>query len=103
MLKTNYDRGDCDHIISCNETILPICNEYTFIPNTTVKQFSENTDHYPVGTIDVLVTPARRIGTLHNLQIKYGSANDDKAMVILYLTIYWSFNYSIFKSHAYIN
>ena len=53
MLKTNYDRGDCDHIRSFNETILRICNEYTFIPNRTVKQFSENTyrypDHYPVG------------------------------------------------------
>ena len=61
MPKTNYDRGDCDRIISLNETstietIMPICNEYTFIPNTIVKQLSENIDRYPVGTIGILVT-----------------------------------------------
>ena len=49
MSKTNYDRVDCDRTISFNETIPLICNEYTFIPNTIVKQFSENTDRYRVG------------------------------------------------------
>ena len=50
MLKTNYDRGDCDCIISLNETstietVPPTCNEYTFIPNATIKQLSKNTYH----------------------------------------------------------
>ena len=54
MSKTNYDHGNCDRITSLNETstietVPPTCNEYTFIPNTTIKQLSENTDRYRVG------------------------------------------------------
>jgi hypothetical protein len=44
--KSNYDRGDCDHIISLDEssvveTLSPICKEYNFIPDTTIKQFAK--------------------------------------------------------------
>jgi hypothetical protein len=40
--KTNYDRGDCDHIISLDEyslveTLSLICKEYNFILDTTIK------------------------------------------------------------------
>jgi hypothetical protein len=43
--KTVYDRGDCDRIISLNETsivekIPVICSEYLFVPNTTINQLA---------------------------------------------------------------
>ena len=105
MPKTNYDRGNCDRIISLNETstietIPPICNEYTFIPNTTVKQLSKT---HSVGTIGVLVTTSRKIGIQHNLQIMDENSNDDKSKLTFYCAIYCLFNYLIFKTHAYIN
>ena len=42
------DRGDCDKIISLNEssiidTMPGVYKEYCFIPDTTIKQFSERT------------------------------------------------------------
>jgi hypothetical protein len=43
--KTVYDRGDCDRIISLNETsivekIPAICSEYCFVPDTTISQIA---------------------------------------------------------------
>jgi hypothetical protein len=40
--KTVYDRGDCDRIISLNETsivekISVVCSEYRFVPDSTIK------------------------------------------------------------------
>jgi len=40
--KSGYDRGDCDHVISIlessfMETVSPMCKEYNFIPDTTIK------------------------------------------------------------------
>jgi hypothetical protein len=84
--KTNYDRGDCDQIISLDEsslveTLSPICKEYTFIPNTTIRQFADNIDMYPIGTIGAVVTLARKIGLQYTLHIKDGNTDNDKAMV----------------------
>jgi hypothetical protein len=45
LSKIVYDHGDCDRIISLNETsivekILVICSEYCFIPDTTINQLA---------------------------------------------------------------
>jgi hypothetical protein len=42
ILKSNYDRGDCDYIISLDEsslieTLSLVCKEHNFIPDTTIK------------------------------------------------------------------
>ena len=42
VAKTNYDRGDCEFILVLHEkssimNIEPVCKEYCFIPNTTIK------------------------------------------------------------------
>ena len=64
---TIYDRGDCDHIISIDdssiiETISSICNEYNFIPDTAIKQLSKSTYFYPTGTIGAIVTARNKNG-----------------------------------------
>jgi hypothetical protein len=59
----------------------PICKEYTFIPNTTIRQFADNIDMYPIGTIGVVVTLARKIGLQYTLHIKDGNTDNDKEMV----------------------
>jgi hypothetical protein len=84
--KTNYDRGDCDQIISLDESSLveklsPVCKEYTFIPNTTIRQFADNMDMYPIGTIGAVITLARKIGLQYTLHIKDGNTDNDKGMV----------------------
>jgi hypothetical protein len=84
--KTNYDRGDCDRIISLDEfsiveTLSPICKEYTFIPDTTIRQFVDKMDVYPTGAIGVVVTLARKVGLQYTLHIKDGNTDNDKAMV----------------------
>jgi hypothetical protein len=61
--KIVYDYGDCDRIISLNETsivekILVVCSEYCFVPDTTINQISQNNDIYPIRTIGAAVTLA---------------------------------------------
>jgi hypothetical protein len=84
--KTNYDRGDCDRVISLDEsslieTLSPICKEYNFIPDTTIRQFADNMDVYPIGAIRVVVTLARKVGLQYTLHIKDGNTDNDKATV----------------------
>jgi hypothetical protein len=84
--KTVYDRGDCDRIISLNETsivekIPAICSEYCFVPDTTINQLAQSNDIYPIGTIGTAVTLARKLGSQHILHIKDGESDSDKAMV----------------------
>jgi hypothetical protein len=84
--KTNYDRGDCDRVISLDEsslveTLSPICKEYTFIPDTTIRQFADNMDVYPIGAIRAVVTLARKVGLQYTLHIKDGNTDNDKATV----------------------
>jgi hypothetical protein len=54
--KSGYDLGDCIRVISIVEssvveTVSPMCKEYNFILDTTIKQFASNADMYPIGTI----------------------------------------------------
>jgi hypothetical protein len=86
--KTNYDRGDCDHIISLDEfsvveTIIVVCKEYNFIPDTTIKQFAKNTTSYPIGTIGAVVTVAKKVGMQYILHIKDDNSENDKATIQL--------------------
>jgi hypothetical protein len=84
--KTVYDRGDCDRIISLNETsivekILVVCSEYRFVPDATIIQLAQSNDIYPIRTIGAVVTLARKLGSQHILHIKDGESDNDKAMV----------------------
>jgi hypothetical protein len=88
--KTVYDRGDCDRIISLNETsivekIPAICSEYRFLPDSTISQLAQSTDIYPIGMIGAAVTLARKFGSQHILHIKDGDSDNDKAMVPLFI------------------
>ena len=90
--KTNYDRGDCEFILVMHEkssimNIEPICKEYCFIPNTTIKELLTSTKQYRVGTIDVIVIVAYQMGTQCTIEIKYGNMGNDKAIVSTYLSI----------------
>jgi len=84
--KTVYDRGDCDWIISLNETsivekIPAICSEYHFVPDTTINQLAQRNDTYPITTIGVVVTLIIKLGLQHILHIKDGDSDNDKEMV----------------------
>jgi hypothetical protein len=86
LSKTVYDRGDCDRIISLNETSIvekvpTICSEYRFVPDTTINQLAQSNDTYPIKTIGAVVTLARKVGSQHILHIKDGESDNDKAMV----------------------
>jgi hypothetical protein len=94
LLKIVYDHGDCDQIILFNETsvvekFLMVCLEYHFVPNTTINQFVENNDIYPIGTIGAVVTFARKVGSQHILHIKHGNSDNDKAMVLFSIPFFF--------------
>jgi hypothetical protein len=85
--KTIYDRGDCDCIISLNETSIvekvpTVCSEYHFVLDTTINELAESNDIYPIGNIGAFFTLARKFGSQHILHIKYGDSNNDKEMVL---------------------
>jgi hypothetical protein len=78
--KTVYDRGDCDRIISLNETsivekIHTICLEYHFVSDTTISQLAQSKDIYPIRTIGAVITLARKLGSQHILHIKDGESD----------------------------
>ncbi|KAH9300494.1 hypothetical protein KI387_012077, partial [Taxus chinensis] len=82
--KTNYDRGDYDYILLLNnnntiENIPPVCNEFKFIPNTTIKQLLRNTNNYTIGTLAVVVTTTCKSRTQSIFEIKDGLSVEDKA------------------------
>jgi hypothetical protein len=84
--KIVYDCGDCDNIISLNETSIvektpAICLEYHFVPDTTISQLAQSNDIYPIGTIGAVVTIAIKLGSQHILHIKDGESDNDKEMV----------------------
>jgi hypothetical protein len=86
--KTVYDHGNCDRIISLNETsivekILVVCSEYRFVLDVTISQLAQSSDIYPIGTIGAAVTLARKLGSQHILHINNGESDNDKAMVPL--------------------
>jgi hypothetical protein len=99
--KTVYDRGDCDRIILLNETsvvekVPAVCSEYHFVPDTTINQFAENNDIYPIGTIGAAVTFARKVGSQHILHIKDGNSDNDKAMVLFSIPFFFFFSLLFF-------
>ena len=84
--KTNYDRGDCEFILlvhgkSIVSNIDPVCKEYCFIPNTTIKELLASTDHYAIGMIVAIVTRAQQSCMQFYLEIKDGNTDNDKAIV----------------------
>jgi hypothetical protein len=91
--KTVYDRGDCDRIISLNETsivekILAICSEYHFVSDTTINQLAQSKDTYPIRTIGAVVTLTRKSGSQHILHIKDGESDNNKEMVPFSISIF---------------
>jgi hypothetical protein len=92
--KIVYDRGDCDRIISLNETSIVekipiVCLEYCFVPDSTISQLAQSTDIYPIRMIGALVTLAIKFGSQHILHIKDGESDNDKAMVPLFMFIFF--------------
>jgi hypothetical protein len=88
--KTVYDRGDCDRIISSNETSIVeknivVCSEYRFIWDSTISLLAESTDVYPIRTIGDSITQARKFVSQHILHIKDGELDNDKVMVPLFI------------------
>jgi hypothetical protein len=84
--KIVYDHGDCDWIISLNETSIvekfsTICSEYHFVPDKTIIQLAQSNDIYPIRTIGSVVTHARKLGSQHIFHIKDVESNNDKEMV----------------------
>jgi hypothetical protein len=84
--KTIHDHGDCDWIISLNETIivekiLVVCSEYRFVPDATISHLAQSNDIYPIRTIGAAVTLERKLGSQHIIHIKYGESDSDKEMV----------------------
>jgi hypothetical protein len=88
--KTVYDRGDCDRIISLNETsivekIPAVCSECRFVLDSTINQLAQSIDIYPIGTIGVAITLEIKLGSQHILHIMDGESDNDKAMVPLFI------------------
>jgi hypothetical protein len=84
--KTMYGHGDCNCILvlhdrSILETISPICQEYKFLPNTTIRQLTTNKSTFSIGTIASLVTYAKQLGSQYVLEIKDGHLEEDKTIV----------------------
>jgi hypothetical protein len=91
--KIVYDHGDCDQIISLNETsivvkISVVCSEYRFIPYSTLNQLAQRTSINPIRIIGVYVTLVRKIGSQHILHINDGYSNHKKAIVPLFIFIF---------------
>jgi hypothetical protein len=42
------------------ENISPVCQQYNFIPNTSIKILLEETKQYALGTIGAIVTVAKK-------------------------------------------
>ena len=96
--KIDYDRGDCDCILqlketSSVETINRICNNYNFIPSTTIRDLLNSTSNYPIGTIGALVVVTQKQGNVNILQIKDGHSEEDNAQVKQTLIFQYSLTY----------
>lgn len=84
--KTTYDHRDFDCILmlqdsSTIETIPRLCEEYKFIPSTTIKQLLTSTSTYAIGTIGALLVAGRHTGSQYVVDIKDGNNDDDKVKV----------------------
>ena len=70
------------------ENITSICQEYYFVPNTTIRRLILSTESYTLGTIGAIVTSAKKLGMQHVLEIKDGNSENDKAMVSIFLPMH---------------
>ena len=91
--KTNYDHGESDCILVVDhhttiENITSICQEYYFVPNTTIRRLILSTESYTLGTIGAIVTSAKKLGMQHVLEIKDGNSENDKATVSIFLPMH---------------
>jgi hypothetical protein len=71
------------------EKILVVCSKYHFVPDMTIRQIAQSSDIYPIGTIGVAVTLARKLGSQHILHIKDGELDSDKAMIPLSISSFF--------------
>ena len=90
--KTTYDHGDSECILVVDqqtsiENIPPVCHEYNFIPNTSIKTLLEQTEQYVLGTIGAIVTSAKKTGTQYTLEVKDGNSENEEAIVNLFISI----------------
>ena len=64
--KTDYDHGECECILVVDhnnriDNREPICKEYKFIPNTTIRIVLASTYKYVLGTIGAIVTMKKKL------------------------------------------
>ena len=93
--KTDYDHCESECILVADqqttiENIPLVCQEYTFIPNTCIKELLQTVDKYVVGTIGAIVTSTKISGSQYILEIKDGNSDYDKAIVSKFASIHLS-------------
>ena len=93
--KTDYDHCESECILVADqqttiENIPLVCQEYTFIPNTCIKELLQTVDKYAVGTIGAIVTSTKKSGSQYILEIKDGNSDYDKAIVSKFTSIHLS-------------
>ena len=91
--KTDYDHCESECILVADqkttiENIPLVCQEYTFIPNTCIKELLQTVDKYAVGTIGAIVTSTKISGSQYILEIKDGNSDHDKAIVSKFASIH---------------
>ncbi len=79
VAKTDYDHFESECILLVDdhttiENIGLVCQEYAFVPNTTIKRLLQTVDTYAVGTIAAIVTGTKRSGMQHMLEINDGNS-----------------------------
>ena len=63
--KTSYDHGEDECVLLVDqwtsiENISPVCQQYNFIPNTSIKIILDSTKQYALGIIGAIVTVAKK-------------------------------------------
>jgi len=66
------------------ENTAHVCQEYKFIPNTSITILLATIEQYVFGTIGAIFTSAKKLGTQYTLEIKDHNLENDKAMVRLF-------------------
>lgn len=71
-----------------NIEIIPcICNEYNFIPSSTISQLLNSPNDYPIGTVGALVVEAKKIGSLTTFELKDGHGDEDRGLITIVLQL----------------
>lgn len=82
--RSDYERGDCDCILVLKDSstmikINSICNQYSFILNTTIRSLLNSTNNYLIGTVSALVVGTLKQGNVNFLEMQDGQSNKDYA------------------------